>query len=227
MEVNYIHSFKNLNYKQCIEIQNKLIEKIELKPLNYTPEIVAGVDLSFFQEYSIAIIIVIDEKFNEIELVYHYQKTEFPYIPGLLAFRELPVFLEAWKKLKIKPDIVFFDGQGIAHPRKMGLATHGSYFINLPTIGIAKSRLYGTYEEPCKEKGCFSYLFDKNNEKIGIVLRTRKDVKPVFVSPGNYITINEAKDITLKYTLKYKIPEPTRLAHIYSQKIKNEKFKSG
>ncbi|WGS64601.1 endonuclease V [Marinitoga aeolica] len=222
MEIINIHDFKNLNPKHCIEIQKNLIDKLELKPFNKFPEIVAGVDLSFLNDLGIAIIVVIDETFKLVDLVYHYQKIEFPYIPGLLAFRELPVFLEAWKKLKTKPDLVFFDGQGIAHPRKMGIATHGSFFINLPTIGIAKSRLYGTYDEPCIQKGCFSYLYDKSKNKIGVVLRTREKVKPVFVSPGNYITINEAKEITLEYTSKYKIPEPTRLAHMYSQKIKKE-----
>ncbi|GAB6189972.1 endonuclease V [Marinitoga arctica] len=222
MKVNYIHDFEELDVKKCIEIQNELIKNLELKKINFTPKIVAGVDLSFHKEYGIAIIIVIDEEFNELELVYHYQKIEFPYIPGLLAFRELPVFLKAWDKLQTKPDIVFFDGQGIAHPRKMGIATHGSFFINIPTIGIAKSRLYGKYEDLCNKKGCYSYLYDKNNEKIGIVLRTRENVKPVFVSPGNYITVEDVKEITLKYTRRYKIPEPTRLAHIYSQKIKKE-----
>nr|WP_129408142.1 endonuclease V [Marinitoga lauensis] len=222
MKIYNIHDFNNLTPKQCIEIQKNLIEKLELFPLKKTPKIVAGVDLSFLNDLGIAIIVVIDETFKLIDLVYHYQKIEFPYIPGLLAFRELPVFLEAWKKLNTKPDLVFFDGQGIAHPRKMGIATHGSFFINIPTIGIAKSRLYGTYDEPCIKKGCYSYLYGKNKEKIGVVLRTREKIKPVFVSPGNYVTIEESKEITLKFTSKYKIPEPTRLAHIYSQKIKME-----
>ncbi|KLO24181.1 endonuclease V [Marinitoga sp. 1197] len=227
MKINNIHGFKNIEIKKCIEIQKNLSKKINLKKLTKTPEIVAGVDLSFFKDYGIAIIIEINRDFKEIELVYHYQKVEFPYIPGLLAFRELPIFIEAWKKLKTKPDLVFFDGQGIAHPRKMGIATHASFFINIPTIGVAKSRLFGNYIEPCFEKGCSSYLFDKEKSKIGIVLRTRDNVKPVFVSPGNYITLEETKNITLQYTTKYKIPEPTRLAHIYSQKIKTKIFISG
>ncbi|KAF2956657.1 endonuclease V [Marinitoga sp. 38H-ov] len=222
MKINNIHDFKELTVEKCIEIQNNLVDKLELKIYGKTPEIVAGVDLSFLGEFGISIIIVIDNNFNEIELVYHIQKIEFPYIPGLLAFRELPVFINAWKKLKTKPDLVFFDGQGIAHPRKMGIAAHASFFIDLPTIGIAKSRLYGKYIEPCTKKGCFSYLYDTEDNEIGVVLRTREKVKPVFVSPGNYITVDESKDITLKYTTKYKIPEPTRLAHYYSQKIKNE-----
>ncbi|NUV00474.1 endonuclease V [Marinitoga sp. 1154] len=227
MNINNIHEFKNIEIKKCIEIQKNLSKKINLKKLTKTPEIVAGVDLSFFKDYGIAIIIVINRDFKEIEMVYHYQKVEFPYIPGLLAFRELPIFIEAWKKLKTKPDLVFFDGQGIAHPRKMGIATHASFFINIPTIGVAKSRLFGSYIEPCFEKGCSSYLFDREKSKIGIVLRTRDNVKPVFVSPGNYITLEETKNITLQYTTKYKIPEPTRLAHIYSQKIKTKIFISG
>ncbi|MBM7559567.1 endonuclease V [Marinitoga litoralis] len=227
MKINNIHDFNDLYYEKCIEIQKSLVNKIELKTFGKTPKIVAGVDLSFYNNFGIAIVVVIDNNFKEIELVYHYQKIDFPYIPGLLAFRELPVFLEAWKKLKTRPDLVFFDGQGIAHPRKMGIATHTSFFIGLPTIGIAKSRLYGNYIEPEIGKGSFSYLFDNENNKIGVVLRTRENVKPVFVSPGNYITIDESKEIALKYTSKYKIPEPTRLAHVYSQKIKNELFKSG
>ncbi|AEX84465.1 deoxyinosine 3'endonuclease (endonuclease V) [Marinitoga piezophila KA3] len=224
LDYNHIHDFIDLDYKKCINIQKSLINQISLIPLSKEVNVVAGVDLSFYKEFGLAIIVIIDKNFNELEVKYHYQEIEFPYIPGLLAFRELPVFLNAWKKVTIRPDIVFFDGHGIAHPRKMGIATHASFFIEIPTIGIAKSKLYGNFDEPGNNKGDYSYIYDKKDKKIGCVIRTREKTKPVFVSPGNFITIDEARYFALKFSTRYKLPEPTRLAHYYSQKIKNEIF---
>ncbi len=146
----------------------------------------------------------------------------FPYVPGLLSFREIPVCLEAAGKLKQWPDLWLIDGQGIAHPRRMGLASHLGLFLNTPTIGCAKSRLIGTHAEPGPNKGDFAWLYDKE-DKIGTVLRTRDAVKPLFISPGHRCSFENAIDYTLACTTKYRLPEPTRLAHQTVTKIKIQK----
>ncbi|MHC4394711.1 MAG: endonuclease V [Planctomycetota bacterium] len=155
------------------------------------------------------------------------QKVSFPYIPGLLSFREAPVCIAAVEKLKSKPDLFIIDGQGIAHPRRLGLAAHLGLFFNKPTIGCAKSRLTGTFKDPPLEKGTYTLLKDKKaamhkaihdlqatrHEIIGAAVRTRNNVKPVFVSVGNKCMLDDAIKITLACTTKYRLPEPTRLAH--------------
>lgn len=214
-----IHDF-DLSPKEMVQLQKQLAQYIEITPFKGNPKIVSGVDLSFKKDEAIAVIVTMDyDKLSLIDVTYTIDKITFRYIPGLLAFRELPIFLKAWKKLQIDPDIVFFDGQGLAHPRRMGIATHASFFIEKPTIGIAKSKLVGNYTEPSKEKGNYSYLYH-NKEKIGIVLRTKDNVKPVFVSPGNRVDFNNTLEFSLHFTLKYKVPEITRQAHLYSHYLK-------
>lgn len=147
----------------------------------------------------------------------------FPYVPGLLSFREIPVCLEAIKKIKRAVDLWLIDGQGIAHPRQMGLASHLGLFLQAPTIGCAKSRLIGTHDEPGPNKGDYTWLYDKEN-KIGAVLRTRNNVKPLFISPGHLCSFENAIDYTLVCTTKYRLPEPTRIAHQTVSKIKTTDF---
>lgn len=156
---------------------------------------------------------------NVIEIVHSIQKTTFPYIPGLLSFREAPACLAAVEKLKHKPDLFMVDGQGIAHPRRLGLAAHLGLFFDKPTIGCAKSRLIGTYEPPATAKGKYSELYD-DDEVIGAVVRTKNNCKPVFVSVGNRCDLNNAINCVLDCTTKFRIPEPTRLADIEVAKIK-------
>ena len=167
------------------------------------------------------------EPFELIETTNASRKLAFPYIPGLLSFREAPVCINAVEKLKTEPDVFIIDGQGIAHPRRLGLAAHLGLFFDKPTIGCAKSRLFGTFEDPLLEKGSYSLLKDKKNvkrdtqyairntqyETIGAVVRTRTNVKPVFVSVGNKCLLGDAIKIILDCTTKYRLPEPTRLAH--------------
>ena len=157
--------------------------------------------------------------FKIVETRQARRKVVFPYIPGLLSFREGPVCIEAVKTLKCEPDVFIIDGQGIAHPRRLGLAAHLGLFFDKPTIGCAKSRLTGNFEEPSLEKGAYSPLKDKQ-EIVGAVVRTRTNVKPVFVSVGNKCLLKEAIEITLGCTTKYRLPEPTRLAHHLAGKSK-------
>ncbi|MDQ2753160.1 MAG: endonuclease V, partial [Bacteroidota bacterium] len=142
-----------------------------------------------------------------------------PYIPGLLAFREVPALSKAWENLTRKPDVLVLDGHGIAHPRRMGIATHFGIALQTPTMGCAKSLLTGKYVEPGMEAGSVSDLFHKD-ELIGKVLRTKKNVKPVFISPGNLITMDESLELIKQCVGKYRIPEPTRLAHLFVNELR-------
>lgn len=209
----------DLTPKEAIELQKVLKDKILLKPFTGKINNVAGVDLSLIGNYGLSVIVVIGKDFKIKEIAYHFEHLNYPYIPGLLSFREGPIFLKAWSKLKSNVDVVFFDGHGIAHPRRLGIAAHMGLWIKKTTIGVAKKKLVGNFSEPDNEKFAFSYLYD-NNEKIGIVLRSRKNTKPIIVSPGNLIDFESSLNLVKKFITKYKLPEPTRLAHYYTQKLK-------
>jgi deoxyribonuclease V len=147
-----------------------------------------------------------------VETVSAERETSFPYIPGLLSFREAPVCLEAAGRFSREPDLYVIDGQGVAHPRRLGLASHLGLFFDKPTIGCAKSRLIGSFGEPGQEKGAWSPLQDRG-AVIGAVVRTRSRVKPIFVSVGHRCSLEDAIRISLACATRYRIPEPTRLAH--------------
>ena len=148
-------------------------------------------------------------------------KSTFPYIPGFLSFREIPVLLEALNRLKTRPDVILCDGQGTAHPRRMGLASHLGLLLDRSTIGCAKSRLVGEFSNLKPGKGSFSFLYHKGRV-IGAAARTRAGVKPVFVSPGNRITLEESLEIVFYCSPKYRIPEPLRRAHNLVIRIRKE-----
>ena len=137
---------------------------------------------------------------------------DFPYVPGLLSFREAPLILKACAQLMHTPDLMIVDGQGIAHPRRLGIAAHLGLFFDIPTIGCAKSRLYGTYQEPADEAGNYEELVD-NGEVIGVVLRTKDNTNPVYISIGNKIAIEDAIFWIMRCCRGYRLPEPIRLAH--------------
>lgn len=201
--------------KEAVALQKTLRIKIKLTPLKKPIRLIGGGDVSMnlfategfagFVTLSYPECALVDESIIK-------DKINFPYIPGLLSFREIPMLLKAWEKLKIKPDVIVVDGVGIAHPRRLGIATHLGLLLNLPTIGVSKNVLIGTYEEPEAKPGSFTYLYDKD-EIIGAALRTKLKVKPVFVSPGHLITLAESIDIIKNCIQKYRLPEPTRLAH--------------
>lgn len=212
----------NLSYQQAIELQNKLAGKVLHKPLSKKPKLIAGIDCALTKDKQkiIGCVVVLGYPGLEmLEIKSATGKLTMPYIPGLLSFREAPVCLGAVEKLKLKPDLYLVDGQGIAHPRRLGLAAHLGLFLNIPTIGCAKSRLTGSYEQPGVEKGSFSLLRD-GGRIIGAVVRTRTDVKPLFISVGQKCTLDEAIKWTLNCAVKYRLPEPTRLADIEVGKVK-------
>lgn len=217
MNYKELHGW-NVSAEKAVEIQKQLRSMIELKSLKNV-RFVAGVDLAFPEaEVGVAAIVVVDViGMNVVEKVVVYEKVTFPYVPGLLAFREGPVFLKVWQQLRTAPDVVMFDGQGIAHPRRLGIASHMGLFIDLPTIGVAKSHLYGSFIEPPNVQGSYTFLYDKN-EVIGAVVRTKVGNKPLFVSPGHKCDVLSALKLTLRCCGGHRLPEPTRLAHELTQK---------
>jgi len=205
----------NLTPREAIELQNKLKERIILKKITLNKvKLIAGVDVSVKDDLSKAAIVVLSYPNLEIiETVSSIVKTSFPYIPGLLSFREAPVILKCIKKLKSNVDLFIFDGQGMTHPRRIGIATHMGIILNKPSIGSAKSHLYGAYKEPGNKKGNYSIIKDKDGSSLGAVLRSRDDTKPIYVSPGHLADIPSSVRIILSCCLKYKLPEPIRKAH--------------
>ncbi|MFH1370677.1 MAG: deoxyribonuclease V [Planctomycetota bacterium] len=222
MKPRKLHEW-DLSYKEAIETQRRLASRVQFTKTKKTPKIIAGLDCAFSKDGKkiIATAVVLNlNDFTVIETATATRKVTFPYIPGLLSFREAPVCIDAIEKLKARPDVFIVDGQGIAHPRRFGIASHIGVLIDRPTVGCAKSRLTGAFEAPGKRKGNYSLLTD-GDEVIGAVVRTRTNVKPVFVSVGHKCTLDDAIKVVLECTTKYRLPEPSRLAH---QLVSREKL---
>lgn len=201
---------------QAVAIQKRLAGSVSQTPLPGPVSLVAGIDVSYTPDgdRSIAAVVLWDMKMGAIlEQRYRSQELVFPYIPGLLSFREIPVVLKALRSLENRPDILLCDGQGLAHPRGMGLACHLGVVTDMPAVGCAKSRLTGRYEEPGRMRGEKTPLWGDEGKPIGMVVRTRTDVKPVFVSVGHRVSLTDAVDLVLTCGGGYRIPEPGRLAH--------------
>lgn len=203
----------NVQPKEASRIQRDLSQRLSTRFDPHRVKVVAGVDVGMKGDLARAVIAALS--YPDLVLLESQtaeQPVEFPYIPGLLAFREGPAILRAMAKLSIEPDLFIFDGQGIAHPRRMGIATHIGIIIDHPSIGCAKSRLCGVHRDPGLEKGSIEDLHDKG-ELVGAVVRTRTGVKPVFVSVGHKIDLATAIDFVLKCCGRYRLPEPIRWAH--------------
>lgn len=214
MNVPHLHDW-NITPAQAIALQNELVKQVIYdRPLNLDAvRLVAGVDVSVKDNTSHAAIVVV--KFPELSLVETVtatMPTPFPYIPGLLSFREGPVLEAAFHKLQHEPDVFIFDGMGRAHPRRIGIATHMGLWLNRPTIGCGKTLLSGKYVEPGAERGAFADLVDRK-EVIGAILRTRENTKPVFISVGHLADLPTSIELVMRCTPKYRLPEPIRLAH--------------
>jgi len=223
-----LHSW-NLSYSRARELQVELSGKVKFTPLEKKLQLVAGLDCAFSKDGKrifAAVVVLRLPQFELVETVGASKKVTFPYIPGLLSFREAPVCLVAVEKLQRQPDLFIIDGQGVAHPRRLGLAAHLGLFLDQPAIGCAKSRLTGIYEEPALDKGAYSLLKDEKgkqsakSEIIGAVVRTRTNVKPVFVSVGHKCLLEDAVRVVLDCSVKYRLPEPTRLAHQAVSRLK-------
>lgn len=203
---------------QARALQEELRTRVIVEDTAETPHIIAGVDVGYDMQRNLAhaSIVTLSPELALLEQVTAFAPVEFPYIPGLLSFREIPAILAALAQLKSPPDLLMVDGQGIAHPRRMGIAAHLGVLLDKPSIGVAKSRLSGSYTMPGDCKGAVSPLM-MGRERIGTVLRSRDRVKPLFVSPGHRVSVESALVITRRCLTKYRLPEPTRLADKFSK----------
>lgn len=222
MDFPELHGW-DLNPSEAIELQRQLAGQVVVTDcLPEQPELVAGVDVSYRRHGELFFAAVVVLRLPDLEPVAEASargRITFPYIPGLLSFRELPVLLQAFCSLNLRPDLVLVDGQGIAHPRRLGLASHLGLWIDLPTIGCAKSRLCGEYLPPGDRRGQQSPLRDRE-EQIGAVVTTRDRVKPLFISPGHKVDTARAVELVLACGGKYRLPEPTRQAHLLSNRLR-------
>ncbi|MBA3923255.1 MAG: deoxyribonuclease V [Nostocaceae cyanobacterium] len=200
---------------EAIAIQEELqVQVITEDQLPETVQYVAGVDMGFDAGGTISRAAVAVLSFPDLQVVettIAYRPTSFPYVPGFLSFREIPAVLDALEKVKTIPDLILCDGQGIAHPRRLGIACHLGLIIDIPTIGVAKSRLVGKYDEVAETKGSWQPLIYQD-ETVGAVLRTRTGVRPLYISSGHRVSLPTALDYVLRCTPKYRLPETTRVA---------------
>jgi deoxyribonuclease V len=198
-----------------IEIQQRLRRLVSRRWDGRNVGLIAGLDVHFptRERVRAAAAILTYPDLEIIERKSHEEACVFPYVPGLLSFREIPPILSLWKKIKRKPHLVLCDGQGIAHPRGLGLASHLGLILEIPTIGCAKSPLYGRFDEPGRSKGERSPIVAPGGGTIGSVLRTRDGTRPLYVSIGHGISLARAVRFVLSCTPKYRIPEPLRAAH--------------
>jgi deoxyribonuclease V len=214
MRIQRLHSW-DVTTAEARALQAELAGRVDrAKPIR-SWQTVAAADVSYnkFDTWLYAAVVVVRAgTFEVVERAGVVAEARFPYVPGLLSFREAPAVLDAFAHLKHRPDVVLCDGQGLAHPRRMGLACHVGVWLDLPTVGCAKSRLVGEYEEPGPERGDRAPLLDRG-EVVGAVLRTRPRVRPLFLSVGHRCDLESAVNVVLDTTVRYRIPVPVRLAH--------------
>jgi deoxyribonuclease V len=220
MHILHLHDW-NISPGEAIALQKQLVSQIDYqRPIDLNAvKLVAGVDVSVKTDpitgaatSQAAVVVLRYPDMQVIETSLSQMPTPFPYIPGLLSFREGPVLETAFAKLQAVPDVLIFDGMGRAHPRRIGIASHMGLWLQKPTIGCGKTLLTGHFKEPPNERGAYSDLIDRN-EVIGAVLRTRANVKPVFISVGHLADLDTSVKLIMACTSKYRLPDPIRAAH--------------
>jgi len=224
---------KNLNswrvsVEEAIQIQQNLRNRIILEKTFSEVRTIGGGDVAYSGDRNFlfaAIVVLSFPKMETIDFTTAHGEISFPYIPGLLSFREGPALIKAFEKLKVKPDVMIFEGQGIAHPRGLGLASQIGLWLDLPSIGCAKTPLLNDFACPGPSKGSFE-LIRKEGKEVGAVLRTKEKVKPLFVSPGHRIDLQTSIQIILTACTKFRIPEPLRKAHQLSRLTRDQSLSS-
>jgi deoxyribonuclease V len=210
-----LQKFPLVSPSEGIRIQKELRHEVSMRWDGRNVRTIAGADVHFPSKDRVraAVALLTFPDLELLETAIHEGPCTFPYIPGLLSFREIPSILEAWKRLIHQPDVILCDGQGIAHPRGLGLASHLGIVLDIPTIGCAKSPLFGGFDLPASKKGSHTSIRDRSGGTIGAVLRTRDATKPLYVSIGHRIDLRTAVRIVLSSTTRFRIPEPLRAAH--------------
>jgi deoxyribonuclease V len=205
----------DVNYEEAVMIQERLKDQVVVRKFDKEIRYILGLDASYTKGSRMvwAGAVVLDfPSLVKKEERWSQREVSFPYIPGLLSFREIPALLEVLQKITTEPDLIFCDGQGIAHPRGIGLASHLGVLVRKPTIGCAKSRLVGEFDPVGERKGDYAYL-RYHDKVIGAVVRTRSRVKPIFISPGYYVALDDCIRLVLETCTRFRIPEPTRQAN--------------
>src|SRR5262245_5902947 len=221
MKIPILHSW-DLTPTQAVALQRELAGALNVRKPLRTCELIAGADCSYnrFSPIFYAAVVVLRVKdWSIVETQGVVGESPFPYVPGLLSFREAPIVLQAFARLKTRPDAVMYDGQGFAHPRRFGIACHLGYWLKIPCFGCAKTRLCGEHEEPGPDAGDWVPL-RHDDEIIGHVVRTKLRTKPLFISPGHLIDQKSATRWTLASCCGYRIPEPTRQAHLHVNQMR-------
>lgn len=224
MKIRHLHRW-DVPPAEAARIQQSLRRRLDLGGYRGSIETVAGMDVSYDKRSSVVVAGVIVMRLSDrqvVETATAVSRATFPYVPGLLSFRESPAVLRALQRLRRRPDCLLCDGHGIAHPRRFGLACHIGLLLNLPSIGCAKSLLVGEYREPAQKRGSSKILYDKG-EQVGIILRTRDGVEPVYVSPGYRMGLKQAREIVLRAHGGYRVPEPTRQAHLLVNALRRDR----
>lgn len=212
---------------EFLSIQNNLAKRIRLEDRISIDSIktFGGVDCTFVEvegkTIGISCITIVDANFNIVEVVYGQSEVSVPYIPTFLAFREIPLIVEAYQKLKTIPDVFIFDGQGILHPRKMGIASHFGVLTDTVTVGCGKSPLYGRFDLPQNKPMSYTPVY-VGDEVRGYCLRVKKNTNPIFISPGNNISVASSLYVIIKMIRGYKLPEPVRLSHNFLKEYRKK-----
>lgn len=211
--------------RQAVEIQRRLAAGVRRSGGKRVFRTVAGIDVSYNRQDPIlhaAVVVLRRDTLEILEVAGASGPVTFPYIPGLLSFREIPIVLKAWRRLETAPDSILCDGQGLAHPRRFGLACHLGMILDLPSVGCAKTRLLGSFEEVGLPRGSRSPLWDRG-EVVGAVVRTRDGITPVFVSIGHKIGLDQAVELVLSTSGRYRLPEPVRQAHVQVNELRRSR----
>ena len=233
MDFPTLHGWR-LSPAEARRLQCDLAPRLQLRGGPWAPRLIAGADVAYQpagRRLVAAVVLLrrpaeVAAPWEVLEEVVGEAPAEFPYVPGLLSFREAPVVLECFAGLRRVPEVVLVDGQGIAHPRGFGLASHLGLWLDLPTVGCAKSRLVGDYEEPDQVRGSWSRLRYRGRV-VGAVVRTRAGVKPLFVSPGHRVGLAQAVRLSLLAAPRYRLPEPLRRAHRLAEETKRRLASKG
>jgi len=221
--------YSNISISEATHIQNELRAKLDIAERDLKITTVGGADISLNLYSTTVYAGIIVLSFPQLKPVAYSlvkAETDFPYVPGFLAFREVPALVRVWEQMQVKPDLLVVDGHGIAHPRRMGIAAHFGTVTGQPAMGCAKKRLFGKFEEPCLEYGSFSPMYDKQ-EQIGFAFRSKVKTAPVFVSPGYGLGMQNSLQVIQQCTGRYRIPEPTRLAHELVNRFRKGELQDG